>query len=325
MVVSRLNWFGAGKPSPLTYQTPAGGAAIFEHVGLLATAKLGHALDADGEGFVIAAAIPRASVPMLPAFEKELRTQVNFDATFGGHNRVWWANADGSATRETYDEPTEARFYPGAWSQAKFEPMNSLPIRAWSAIGPFGFAKLPQLRHREDRNEITRTLANTAFPPEQDIDLTASITGEQTQTRKSTHTLKWKPANISGDIVSFDTALGWKGYEDEGSAYLVTWVQSPQAVNIHLKALDEHPGHHAVRVWLNDQPLPAVHPKGQKATDLHHTLDATQPVALRAGWNKLLLRYDQVWGTNQIGLSVNAAPDVLWSLKFSGTRPAPVK
>ncbi|WP_395736023.1 hypothetical protein [Prosthecobacter sp.] len=314
-------WGGAGKPSPLTYQTPAGGAAAFEHVGLLSSATLGHAMDADGEGFVIAAAIPRASVPMLPEFDKELRTQVNFDATFGGHNRIWWANADGSATRETYDEPTEARLYPGSWSQASFAPMSRLPVRAWSVIGPFGFAKLPQLKHLEDRPEITRTLAATAFPPEQVIDLGASISGEQTQTRKAARTLKWKPASISGDIVAFDPAIGWKGYEDEGSAYLITWVQSPRAVNIHLKALDEHHGHHAVRVWVNGQPLPSIHPKGQSAKDLHHSLDATQPVALQAGWNKVLLRYDQIWGSNQIGLAVDAAPEVLWSLKFSATPP----
>ena len=314
-------WFGTGKPSPLTYQTPAGGPAAFEHVGLLTAAKLAHAMDADGQGFVIAAAIPRSSVPMLPAFNGEFRTQVNFDATFGGHNRIWWANADGSATRETYDEPTEARLYPGSWSQSKFEPMSSLPIRAWSVIGPFGFAKLLQLRHREDRPEITRTLEATAFPPEKEIDLHASFTGEQTQTRKGTHTLKWKPANISGDRVLFESALGWKGCEDEGTAYLVTWVQAPHATAIKLKVLDEH-GHHAVRIWMNDQALSAVHPKGQNAKDLHHALDTTQPVALQAGWNKLLLRYDQIWGGNQVGLTVDAAPEVLWSLKFSGTPPA---
>ena len=318
-------WLGAGKPSPLTYQTPAGGAAAFEHVGLLSSAKLGHSLDADGEGFVISASIPRDSVAMLPAFEKELQTQVNFDVTFGGHNRVWWANADGSATRETYDEPTEARLYPGSWSQAKFEPMRGLPVRTWSIIGPFGFSKLTQLRHREDRNEITRTLVATSFPPEQGIDLQASFSGDQTRTRKSAHVLNWKSVSISGDIVSFDTALGWKGYEDEGSAYLVTWVHAPQAVSIRLKALDEHHGHHAVRIWINDQPLPAVHPKGQSAKDLHHSLDATQPVSLKAGWNKLLLRYDQVWGSNQVGLALDAAPEVLWSLKIAGTPPEAVK
>ncbi len=314
-------WLGTGKPSPLTYRTPAGGAAVFEHVGLLSAAKLGHVMDADGAGYVIAAAIPLSSVPMLPKLVGEFRTQVNFDATFGGHNRIWWANADGSATRETYDEPTEARLYPGSWSQAKFAPMSGLPIRAWSAIGPFGFAKLTQLRHREDRPEITRTLGATVFPPEQGIDLGATFAGEITQTRKGSHKLVWKSASISGDIVSFETVLGWKGYEEEGAAYLVTWVQSPQPTTIKLNVLDAH-GHHAVRAWVNDQALPAVHPKGQGPRDLHHTLDATQPVALKAGWNKLLVRFDQIWGGNQVGLTVDATPDVLWSLKFSHTPPA---
>ena len=313
-------WSGPEKASPLTYQTPAGGAAVFEHVGVLAAAKLGHAMDADGEGFVIAAAIPRSAVPKLPAEAGGLCTQVDFDATFGGHNRFWWANSDGSATRETYDEPTEARLYPGAWSQAKFEAMSSLPVRTWSAIGPFGFAKLPLLRHREDRPEICRMFANTAFPPEQGIDMAASFKGEQTQTRQQTRTVKWRPANISGDTVSFESVLGWKGYEDEGSAYLATWVYAPQPVEMKLKVLDDH-GHHAVRAWLNDQALPSVFPKGQHANDLHHELDAIRPAAFIAGWNKLLVRYDLIWGGNKFGLMLNAAPEVLWTLKFSGTPP----
>ena len=66
-------------------------------------------------------------------------------------------------------------------------------------------------------------------------------------------------------------------------------------------------------------------PKGQSAKDLHQSLDATQPVALQAGWNKLLLRYDQVWGSNQVGLALDAAPEVLWSLKIAGTPPEAVK
>jgi len=84
--------------------------------------------------------------------------------------------------------------------------------------------------------------------------------------------------------------------------------------------LDEH-GHHAVRVWINDQPLPVVNPKGQNAQDLHQSLDPERPVALQAGWNKLLLRYDHVWGGNKIRLELDATPEVLWSLKFSPTPP----
>lgn len=313
-------WNGPAKGSALTYQTPAGGAATFELVGLLASAVLGHALDADGEGFVIAAALPRSSVPMPPADAGELRTQVDFDATFGGHNRFWWSNADGSATHETYDEPTEARLYPGAWSQAKLEAMSTLPVRTWSAIGPFGFAKLPQLRHREDRPEISRTFADLSFPPEKSIDLAATYSGEQTQTRKGARTLKWRPAAINGDTVSLETVLDWKGYEDEGSAYFVTWVHTPQTAEVKLKTLDEH-GHHALRAWVNDQAVPSIFPKGQQARDLHHEIDPTKPVALKAGWNKLLLRYDLLWGSNKFGLLLDAAPETLWSLKFSTTPP----
>ena len=313
-------WIGAAKGSALTYQTPAGGAASFEHVGVLESAKLGYEIDKDGEGFVIAAAIPRSAVPQLPPFTGEFRTQVNFDATFAGHNRFWWANADGTATRETYDEPTEARLYPGSWSQAQFEAVSNVPVRTFSAIGPFGFAKLPTLRHREDRNEICRTFATTAFPPESGIDLAASYTGDQARTRVAGRTLKWKTASISGDVIDWDTVLGWKGYEDEGSVYIATWIQSPQSQDIKLNVIEEH-GHHAVRAWLNDQPLPSVNPKGQGPNDLHQSLDASKSVALKAGWNKLLIRYDLIWGANKLGITLDAPPSVLWTLKFSGTPP----
>jgi len=87
-------------------------------------------------------------------------------------------------------------------------------------------------------------------------------------------------------------------------------------VAVKLKVLDEH-GHHAVRVWINDKAVAAVFPKNQSARDLTHSIDPAKPVELQAGWNKLLLRYDHVWGENKIGLEVDAPPEVLWSLKFS--------
>ena len=60
-------WKGTEKAAPLTYKTPAGGAAVFENVALLPDVKLGQTIDADGQGFVIAASIPRSRVPMLPS------------------------------------------------------------------------------------------------------------------------------------------------------------------------------------------------------------------------------------------------------------------
>ncbi|MEI6521297.1 MAG: hypothetical protein WCO98_14865, partial [bacterium] len=315
-------WYGKEKPSPLTYKTAT--TASFEHVGLLADAKMGYVVDTDGQGFVISAAIPRISVPMLPVFEGDYLTQVNFDDTFGGHNRFWWANADGSATRETYDEPTEARLYPGSWSQAKFEKISNLPIRSWQGIGPFGFAKLTELKHREERPDICKTLSALSFPPEKSIDFKAVYKGELTQTRQRNYSVKWKPANINGDQVSFDTLLGWKGYEEEGTAYLVTWVNSPKPAELKLKVLDEH-GHHAIRAWLNDTAVPMLLDKGKRLTDLQFSIDSDKPITLKAGWNKLLVRYDLVWGGMDLGIKVDAAPDILWSLKFTSIEPEELK
>jgi hypothetical protein len=315
------NWRGKGRSSPISYKTPAGGTAAFEHVGLLPAVKLAHQLDPDGAGYVLCAAIPRSELPALPSFNGAFRTQVNFDATTAGHNRFWWSNADGSASRETYDEPTEARFYPGSWAQAKFDAMESLPIRTWSAIGPFGFPKLQQLRHREDRDEITRALGGTVFPPEQEIDLNANYSGEQTQTRKGARTLKWKPAITSGDHLALESVLGWNGFENEGSAYLVSWVHAKEEATVRFKVHGEL-GHHAVRVWLNGQPLPSTFPKGQNASSLSHSIDPDLPVVLSPGWNKVLLRFDLVWGGSKIGLRIEAPSTVLWGLRFSGTPPA---
>ena len=82
---------------------------------------MGYALDADGKGFVLAAALPRSALPDAPKLDG-WHTNGNFDANFGGHDRFWWSNTDGSASRESQDEPTEARFYSGAWSPVQFVP-----------------------------------------------------------------------------------------------------------------------------------------------------------------------------------------------------------
>jgi hypothetical protein len=113
-------WNGPGA-TPVTYRTPAGGSAVFGNVALVPGAKMGYALDADGKGFVLAAALPRSALPGASKFDG-WRSMGNFDANFGGHDRFWWSNADGSASRESQDEPTEARFYPGAWSPVQFVP-----------------------------------------------------------------------------------------------------------------------------------------------------------------------------------------------------------
>ena len=79
--------------------------------------------------------IPRLRQP----FASNFRTLVNFEATFGGHSKFWWANTDGSANRETYDEPSEARLYPGSWAPAAFQGIEGgILVRHWLTCGPFG-------------------------------------------------------------------------------------------------------------------------------------------------------------------------------------------
>jgi len=127
---------------PQAYKTPVGETA-FAHVGLIVGAKYGFSADADGKGFSLSVALPRAALPFASAKTATLspafRTRVNFDANLGGHNRFWWANTDGSANTVTYDEPSEARLCPGSWAQARFTGLaDGLVLTDWMKLGPFG-------------------------------------------------------------------------------------------------------------------------------------------------------------------------------------------
>ncbi|MCY2988932.1 MAG: hypothetical protein NTY19_13835 [Planctomycetota bacterium] len=85
---------------PATFRTPVN-RVEFGHVGLLDGTQLNWVPDPDGEGFVLTAAIPRSAMPGLPILHGGLRTMINFEATLAGHNKFWWSNADGSASKET--------------------------------------------------------------------------------------------------------------------------------------------------------------------------------------------------------------------------------
>ena len=146
-------WTGKAA-SPQTYRTPVG-AATFAHVGAVEGARLFHKIDADGKGFVLVAALPRAALPAIQQpFGGGLRTLVNFEATFGGHSKFWWANSDGSASRETYDEPTEARLYPGSWAPAEFQGLgDGVLVQNWLICGPFGGPGAEKFQSRSEWND----------------------------------------------------------------------------------------------------------------------------------------------------------------------------
>ncbi len=307
-------WDG-GNATPRTYRTSAGGSATFGNVGLVPGVKAGYAIDSDGEGFVLAAALPRAALPGPPHLEG-WRTEGNFDANFGGHARFWWSNADGSASRETQDEPTEARLYPGAWSPVQCMPMTSLPIRSWLAIGPFGLPQIDRLDYDRDRDQIVPLLFGAKFPPDTNRDLGAVYNGSLTHTRGAQRRLTWQQVEIPGDLVDFGKALNWNDYRDEGTAYLLTHIYAPQPADVTLQVA--YPGgQYAVGGQLNGRALPVFHNEPNQPWT---QIDATQPLHLQAGWNELLIRRDFIWGDMTLGVSLKADPAVLWQLRISGER-----
>jgi hypothetical protein len=206
---------------PVTYGSPVGKTSL-AHVALATQVRLAHRLDADGKGLTLAAAIPRSVLPVeTPDWSEGLRTTIDFDANFGGNRKLWWSNADGSASRETNDEPTEARLYPGAWGPLELAALSrGLYVRQWQVIGPFGFGKLPHLDLRSGRSEICATLAGLKFPPEMpgaaragrtpagltQRDFSGSYDGEMAQTRKMKRVLKWVTVAISGKSLLFSGA-----------------------------------------------------------------------------------------------------------------------
>jgi hypothetical protein len=304
-------WSGAGA-APQTYRTPAGGTVAFARVGLVSDARMGYKLDGDGQGFTLAAALPRAALPGSSALDG-WRTQGNFDANFGGHDKFWWSNADGSASRETFDEPSEARFYPGSWSLIQCVPMTDLPIHSWMAIGPFGSPEIDRLDYDKDREKNIQILFGSRFPPDTVRDMTAIYDGPLTHTRAAQRRLSWQKVELSTDAVDFQKALGWSGGNDEGTAYLLTHIYSPRAAEVTLQ-VSKPGGQYAIHGQLNGKPLPFITESPGPWTHL----DSSQPLRLQAGWNELLIRRDFIWGEMTLGATLKADPNLLWQLRVSG-------
>jgi hypothetical protein len=266
---------------------------------------------------VLAAAIPRAAVPCAPKLDN-WRTSGNFDANLGGVDRFWWSNADGSASRETFDEPTEARIYPGSWSGFQFLPIDTLPIRSWMTAGPFCTPEVVSLDDKTKRPEIIKALLAATYPPDTTRDVTATFEGDIARTRGGQRTLKWKDEEISIDVIDIKKALGWteqRGIEDEGTFYMLTHIYAPEALSVNLKLHVAH-GFNSVTGQLNGKPLPVTHDHEQTR------IDEAQPLALQAGWNELVIREDHMFGATETGAELVADPAILWKLKVNGPPPA---
>ncbi len=310
------HWPGEGA-QPQVYRTPVGEAA-FAHVGAVAGIDMGHAIDADGQGFVLAVALPRAAIPALQApFSGELRTRVNFSANLGGHNKFWWANSDGSANRETYDEPSEARLYPGAWAPALFQGLDAgVTIRRWLIAGPFGGPGAEKFSADPGNKEEVRRFFEAAILPVDDgvVDPTAVFEGPSIQGYwRDPRRVAWRPASVAELDTRVILGLGSQVW------YGATWIHAPADTELEF----EFQGHRMtyVRWQLNGQPLAVPEKDYVDAGDLAR-LTIRRTVVLQAGWNQLFFRaYNVGYVPFRLGLVLKAPPATLWPLRFANVPP----
>lgn len=317
-------WPGKAKASPQTYRTPVGSAS-FAHVGAVDGAQLFHKIDDDGKGFVLVAGIPRAAIPQLQQpFTGGSHTLVNFEATLGGHNKFWWANSDGSASRETYDEPTEARLYPGSWAPAEFEGLaNGVMVRNWVVCGPFGGPGLEQFSWnpnglmpgtKKDQKEAVRELLDVAQYPVDNgkVDLKATYDGPLVKGWWPETKARWKAestADLDNRAIMGPAAQVW---------YAAAWVQAPAETQVQF-AFQGHPQTY-LRWFLNDELIPLKPKDYSEGNDKHPV--ASRTVTLRPGWNKVLMRgYCVGYSPFRAGLVLQAPEATLWKLKLSAAPP----
>ena len=305
-----------GKPQG--YRTPVG-EARFAHVGALAGAKLGYRVDDDGKGLVIAAEIPRSALPGLKQpLAGGLRTRINFDANFGGHHRFWWANSDGSANTETYDEPSEARFYPGSWAPVRLVGLEQGVVpKNWLILGPFGgpgaekFSRDP----RTGKEEILKFYEQRTYPPDNDqVDPNAQFSGEQL------HGYWGKPARITWRPVSL-AELDTRVIVGDGSQvwYGATWIYSPETTKVKF----ELQGHRmtTIRWRLNGEDISVPDKAYRDVNNLSRRV-AEREVTLKQGWNQLSFRAVCVgYAPFRVGVVIQAPEALAWKLRLSGLPP----
>ena len=302
-----------GKGTKQTYRTPVG-VAEFEHVAPLA-ATLGHAIDADGKGFVLAASIPRAALPRLPVLSGSLRTLVNFEATFAGRNKFWWSDADGSASRETLDEPTEARLYTGSWAPAQFEGLErGVTVRRWQINGPWGGPGAEAFKEDvsgSDKDKARRFSEAGKYPPDAaGVDLAAAYRGDLVRGYwRDPGEVKWRVSPIAPldtRVVLGPSAQVWYG---------ACWVRAPEEVEVDF-LLQGHP-QTTLKYTLNGETIFAGEIK-EKAGKLVET----KRVKLQKGWNQVMFRGFCVgYPPFRAGLVLSGPPEQLWKLKVSALPP----
>ncbi len=307
-------WDGAGEGSPFTYASPWR-SVKFAHAGLLETVKLDHRLSDDRRILVLTAVIPRSALPRaVPALAAGWRTAANFDMIVGGAHKQWWANADGSASREMSDEPSEAFFYPGCWGQAIFAPLDQgLPIQAWLLNGPWKMEPPPDLSAANRPNvkrQIQQFFDGAVFPPDERRIAHENIAAAAVPPKPG----QWRPAQVS----ITDHCLGPDHRREIfGNLYFAAaWIHAPEETDVELTfPMDPH---NNISAWLDDRKLAeATYGQG-----VFHAVVSPQKVTLKPGWNQLFLRAYAVGYTLRFGVLLNGQPEQLWRLRLATTPPA---
>jgi len=247
---------------------------------------------------------------------------IDFEATFAGHNKFWWANADGSASRETYDEPTEARLYPTAWAPLQFQGLEQgVLVRNWQIIGPFGGPGAEFFRYdpmgpmpgsHKDMKQAVVEFCSALKTPLDDcaIDPAATFTGPLVQGYwKNPGVVRWKPARVA----DLDTRV-WLG---SGAQvwYAASWIYAPKETLI-----DAHFQGHPMtryRIFLNTEKVLEGEIRGEPLK-----AETVKPITLRQGWNQIYIRvFGYGYPPARVGLVLSAPQEVLWTLRLSGVMP----
>jgi hypothetical protein len=228
-----------------------------------------------------------------------------------GRHKVWWSNADGSASREVNDEPTEAGLYPGSWGQALFAPLvETLPVRAWFVNGPWHARDLKYTGSGDNKRELQQFFDDAVFPPD-----ARKITGADIATGTTPKPGQWRmlTARTTDGLVYPDNAASL--YTNGCTLHhAAVWIWAPDAMEVALEFPQEHQNN--LRGWLNDAQLAETSREG-----IYHTLNSPQTVTLQAGWNQLFIRGYALGYSLQFGAVVKADPAILWRLRLAATPP----
>lgn len=221
-------------------------------------------------------------------------------------------------------------------SRAAEPEVAAVPVRAWKAIGPFGDRQLkdrPREQHPQDgaHNFVNRVFASAKYPVEKQIDLDAVYTGDLTvDVNGKEHELRWTNLTATADVVEFKplpAGKGAPGANDSvvGLVYFSTWVFAPAEMTVaaQFPAYQGIPRYGATEhVWINGQLVKQRQEHPDNKLILHPV--EKQSIALKNGWNHVLVKVWSTWAGAKAGLVLQVPAAKAFDFKFSAEPPKEV-